>query len=70
MGYYAAAEDGERIRAAFIAARNAGKPWRSLSDFQLETILEKVTQLEAELNNAHPFQGAPAHTLPPGRPMK
>lgn len=70
MGYYAAPEDSERIRAAFIAARNAGKPWRSLSDFQLETMLEKVTQLEAELNGGRPFEGAPAHTLSPGRPME
>lgn len=70
MGYYAAPEDSERIRAAFIAARNAGKPTRSLSDFQLEAILEKVTRLEAELNGGRPFEGAPAHTLSPGRPME
>lgn len=70
MGYYAAPEDSERIRAAFIAARNAGRPYRSLSDFQLEAILDKVVQLEAELNGGKPFEGAPAHTLSPGRPME
>ncbi|WP_197055671.1 ParB family protein [Microbacterium sp. ZOR0019] len=70
MGYYAAPEDSERIRAAFIAARNAGRPYRSLSDFQLEAILDKVMQLEAELNGGRPFEGAPAHSLSPGRPME
>lgn len=70
MGYYAAPEDSERIRAAFIAARNAGRPYRSLSDFQLEAILETVVQLEAELNSGRPFEGAPAHSLSPGRPME
>lgn len=70
MGYYAAPEDSERIRAAFIAARNAGRPWRSLSDFQLEAILDRVVQLEAELNGGKPFEGAPAHSLSPGRPME
>lgn len=70
MGYYAPPEDSERIRAAFIAARNAGRPWRSFSDFQLEAILEKVTQLEAELNGGRMFEGAPAHTLSPGRPLE
>lgn len=70
MGYYAAPEDSERIRAAFIAARNAGRPYRSLSDFQLEAILDKVVQLEAELNGGRPFEGAPAHSLSPGRPME
>lgn len=70
MGYYAAPEDSERIRAAFIAARNAGRPYRSLSDFQLEAILEKVVQLETELNGGRPFEGAPAHSLSPGRPME
>lgn len=69
MGYYAAPEDSERIRAAFIAARNAGRPWRSLSDFQLEAILDQVVRLEAELNGGKPFEGAPAHSLSPGRPM-
>ena len=70
MGYYAAPEDSERIRAAFIAARNAGRPVRSLSDFQLEAILDQVVQLEAELNGGRPFEGAPARTLSPGRPME
>lgn len=70
MGYYAAPEDSERIRAAFIAARNAGRPYRSLSDFQLEAILDQVVQLEAELNGGRPFEGAPAHSLSPGRPME
>lgn len=70
MGYYAAPEDSDRIRAAFIAARNAGRPWRSLSDFQLEAILEQVVRLEAELNGGKPFEGAPAYSLSPGRPME
>lgn len=70
MGYYAVPEDSERIRAAFIAARNAGRPVRSLSDFQLDAILEKVAQLEAEMNGGRPFEGAPARTLPPGRPLE
>ena len=70
MGYYAAPEDSERIRAAFIAARNAGRPYRSLSDFQLEAILDQVVRLEAELNGGRPFEGAPAHSLSPGRPME
>lgn len=70
MGYYAVPEESERIRAAFIAARNAGRPWRTLSDFQLEAILEKVAQLETELNGGRPFEGAPAHSLSPGRPLE
>lgn len=69
MGYYASAEEAEQIRAAFLAARAAGKPWRSLSDFQLCAIRERVTQLEIELNSGRPFKGAPAGTLPPGRPL-
>lgn len=70
MAYYAVPEDGERIRAAFIAARNAGKPWRTLSDFQLEAVMAQVVQVEAELNAGQPFDGAPPYTLSPGRPME
>lgn len=70
IGYYGTQEDDTRIRAAFIAARNAGKHWRTLSDFQLEAVLVQVAQVEAELNGGRPFEGAPAHTLSPGRPLE
>ncbi|MFZ4843977.1 hypothetical protein [Mycetocola saprophilus] len=69
LNYYATLEDSERIRAAFMAGRNAGKPWRSFSDFQRDTMIEKVLELEAELNDGLPFDGVSAHTLSPGRPM-
>lgn len=69
LSYYPTLEENERIRAAFIAGRNAGKPWRSFSEFQRETILERVVQLEAELNDGRPFEGVPAHTLSIGRPL-
>lgn len=70
IGYYGTQEDDARIRAAFIAARNAGQHWRTLSDFQLEAVLAQVAQVEAELNGGRPFEGAPAHTLSPGRPLE
>jgi len=31
---------------------------------------DEVAQLEAELNGGRPFEGAPAHSLSPGRPME
>ena len=70
IGYYGTQDDDARIRAAFIAARNAGKRWRTLSDFQLDAVLAQVAEVEAELNGGRPFEGAPAHTLSPGRPME
>ena len=69
LSYYPTLEESERIRAAFIAGRNAGKPWRSFSDFQRQTMLEKVAQLEAELNGGRPFEGVPTNILSPGRPL-
>lgn len=69
LSYYPTLKESERIRAAFIAGRNAGKPWRSFSDFQRETMLAKVAQLETELNGGLPFEGVPVNILSPGRPL-
>lgn len=69
LSYYPTLEESERTRAAFVAGRNSGKPWRSFSDFQRVTMLERVVQLEAELNGGRPFAGMSARTLSPGRPL-
>lgn len=61
LSYYPTLKESERIRAA--------QPWRSFSDFQRETMLAKVAQLETELNGGLPFEGVPVNILSPGRPL-
>lgn len=68
LSYYGTAEDDGRIRAAFLAGRDR-YGWRSFTDFQLSTILERVEQLEAELNGGQPFAPVPPKAGPLGRPL-
>lgn len=68
LSYYATTEDDGRIRAAFLAGRDR-YGWRSFTDFQLSTILERVEQLEAELNGGAPFAPVPPKAGPLGRPL-
>lgn len=68
LSYYSTTEDGDRIRAAFLAGRDR-YGWRSFTDFQLSTILERVVQLEAELNGGTPFTPVPPKAGPLGRPL-
>lgn len=68
LSYYGTAADDGRIRAAFLAGRDR-YGWRSFTDFQLSTILERVEQLEAELNGGQPFAPVPPKAGPLGRPL-
>lgn len=68
LSYYVEDEDNSRIRAAFLAGRDR-YGWRSFTDFQLSTILERVEQLEAELNGGQPFAPVPPKAGPLGRPL-
>lgn len=68
LSYYGTTEDDGRIRAAFLAGRDR-YGWRSFTDFQLSTILERVEQLEAELNGGQPFAPVPPKAGPLGRPL-
>jgi len=70
MNYYVeSTEQGGRIRTAYLVGR-ARYGWRSLTEFQLETIMERVEALEAELNNGEPFAPSSAGTVPAGRPLE
>lgn len=66
--YYATREENERIRAAFMAGRDK-YGWRSFTEFQLRTMLERVVELERELNDGEPFDGVPAGEAQRGRPL-
>ncbi len=68
LSYYVTDEDNGRIRAAFMAGRDR-HGWRSFTDFQLSTILERVEQLEAELNGGQPFAPVPPKGGQLGRPL-
>ena len=68
VAYYGTKSENERIRAAFIAGRTR-YGWRSFSEFQLETMLDRVTQLEAEFNGGRAFDGIPAGEATRGRPI-
>lgn len=68
VAYYAADEENGRIRAAFLAGRDK-YGWRSFTDFQLETMLDRVALLEAEFNGGRPFEGVPPKAGPLGRPL-
>lgn len=68
VSYYADDDENGRIRAAFMAGRDR-YGWRSFTDFQLETILNRVEQLEQELNGGRPFEGVPPKGGQLGRPM-
>lgn len=70
MNYYVdSTEQSGRIRTAYLIGR-AQYGWRSLTEFQLETIMERVESLEAELNNGEPFAPSSAGTVPAGRPLE
>jgi hypothetical protein len=70
MNYYVeSTEQSGRIRTAYLLGR-ARYGWRSLTEFQLETIMERVEALEAELNNGEPFAPSNAGTVPAGRPLE
>lgn len=68
VSYYADDDENGRIRAAFMAGRDR-YGWRSFTDFQLATILDRVEQLEQELNGGRPFEGVPPKGGQLGRPM-
>lgn len=68
LSYYGTREEDGRIRAAFLAGRDR-YGWRSFTAFQLSTILERVEQLEAELNGGQPFAPVPPKAGPLGRPL-
>lgn len=68
VSYYADDDENGRIRAAFMAGRDR-YGWRSFTDFQLATILDRVEQLEQELNGGRPFEGIPPKGGQLGRPM-
>lgn len=69
MNYYTDTDAAGRIRSAYIAGRNK-YGWRSLTEFQESTILERVQQLEAEFNNGEQFPPAAAGSVAPGRPIE
>lgn len=72
VGYYATPYENARIRAAFMAGQaryGHVDGYRSLTDFQLTTIMDKVAELEAELNGGDPFPGVPPRGGPLGRPL-
>lgn len=70
MNYYVdSTEQSGRIRTAYLVGR-ARHGWRSLTEFQLETIMERVVALEAELNNGQPFEPSSAGSVPAGRPLE
>lgn len=68
LAYYVDDEENGRIRAAFLAGRDK-YGWRSFTDFQLSTILDRVAQLEQEFNQGRPFDGVPPKAGQLGRPM-
>ena len=68
LAYYVDDDTNGRIRAAFLAGRDR-YGWRSFTDFQLATMLERVEQLENELNGGTPFDGIPPKGGPLGRPL-
>ena len=68
VSYYADDDENGRIRAAFMAGRDR-YGWRSFTDFQLATILDRVEQLEQELTGGRPFEGGPPKGGQLGRPM-
>lgn len=68
VSYYADDDENGRIRAAFMAGRDR-YGWRSFTDFQLVTILDRVERLEQELNGGRPFEGVPPKGGQLGRPM-
>lgn len=68
MNYYVDQDDAGRIRAAFLAGRDR-YGWRNLTEFQLDTMMQRVAQLEAEFNDGQPFSPAGAGSVSAGRPM-
>lgn len=69
MNYYVEDTDqAGRIRAAYFAGRDR-YGWRNMTDFQLDTMLQRVAELEREFNGGEPFTPAGAGTVSAGRPM-
>lgn len=69
MNYYAPVEDAGRIRAAFFAGRDEAG-WRSLTDFQVDAMMQLVERLEARHNRGLPFEGLGPGSIPAGRPLE
>lgn len=67
IAYYATQEENGRIRAAFLAG-SARYGWRSMTEFQIETLMARVEELEAELNGGKPFDVVPPGHARRGRP--
>lgn len=68
MNYYADDETAGRIRTAYLVGRSA-HGWRSLTEFQLDTIMERVKELEQEFNGGAPFLPSGAGSVSAGRPL-
>lgn len=68
LQYYATEAENARIRAAFSAGRVA-YGWMTLTEFQLEAVMARVEQVEAELNNGQPFDADAPRDVPRGRPI-
>lgn len=69
MAYYVDEDTSGRIRTAFLAGRTR-YGWRSLTDFQLETVMKRVKELEGEFNGGQPFAPSAAGTVAVGRPIE
>lgn len=69
MNYYVDEDQSGRIRTAYLVGR-ARYGWRSLTEFQLDTVMERVVALEAELNNGEPFEPSSAGSVSAGRPIE
>jgi len=69
MAYYVDKDTSGRIRTAFLAGRSR-YGWRSLTDFQLETVMKRVEELEKEFNGGQPFAPSAAGTVAVGRPIE
>lgn len=68
MNYYADDETAGRIRTAYLVGRST-HGWRSLTEFQLDTIMKRVEELEQEFNGGVPFQPSGAGSVSAGRPL-
>lgn len=67
VGFYQPREEGDAMRAAFIATRHITKH-RTLSDFICSIVAAEVARLEKEYNDGEPFETEP-NGVPRGRPI-
>lgn len=67
VGFYQPREEGDAMRAAFIATRHITKH-RTLSDFICTIVAAEVARLEKEYNGGEPFETEP-DGVPRGRPI-